>query len=102
MVLDYMDKDKLSTRIYVDYSDESVRIENFTDDLIAKAFGNNETPTFSDYEKFLESRCFPRNRDHVKWILRDLGLDCYDPLAIVKKTAGRMAEDDMWIKFVEE
>ena len=35
MVLDYMDKDKLSTKIYVDYSDESVRIENFTDDLIA-------------------------------------------------------------------
>lgn len=24
MVLDYMDKDKLSTRIYVDYSDEKI------------------------------------------------------------------------------
>jgi hypothetical protein len=102
MVLDYMDKDKLSTRIYVDYGNESVKIENFTDDLIERAFGANETPSFSDYEKFLESRCFPRTRDHVKWILRDLGLDSYEPLTIVKKTAGRMAEDDMWIKFVEE
>lgn len=85
MVLEYRNKDSLSTRIYVDYGNESVKIENFTDDLIERAFGANETPSFSDYEKFLESRCFPRTRDHVKWILRDLGLDSYEPLTIVKR-----------------
>ena len=30
-----------------------------------------------------------------------LGLDEYDPLAIVRKTKGRMAEDDQWIEVQE-
>ena len=34
----------------------------------------------------------------MKDILRDLGLDSYDPLAIIEKTKGRMAEDKQWIR----
>lgn len=48
----------------------------------------------------MESRCFPRTRDYLKWVLRDLGLDCYEPLAIIKKTSGRMADDDMWLEII--
>lgn len=102
MILEYMCKDKLSTRIYVDYQKNIVKIENYTNDLLARAFGIKENPTITDFENFLESRCFPRTRDKLKWILRDLGLDYYDPYLICKKTQGRMAEDHMWIKFVEE
>lgn len=102
MVLEYYNGNKLSTRITVDYLTESVSIVNYTDDLIDRAFGINTTPTFEDYENFLESRCFPRTRDHLKIILKDLNLDFYEPIEIIKKTEGRLAEDDMYLKIVEE
>jgi hypothetical protein len=31
------------------------------------------------------------------WV-QALGLEEYDPLAIVRKTQGRMAEDDQWLE----
>ncbi|MCM1282297.1 MAG: hypothetical protein NC180_04475 [Muribaculaceae bacterium] len=102
MVLEYYDRDKLSTKIVVDYKTQSVKIENYTDDLIARAFGINENPTFADYEYFLESRCFPKTRDHLKWVLHDIGVSHYEPLAIIHKTAGRLADDAMWLKIVQE
>ena len=63
-----------------------------------RAFGVNETPSFEDYEEFIESRCFPRTRDKMKIMLEGLGIPFYDPILIVEKTGGRMAEDDFWIK----
>ena len=102
MVLEYMKDDKLSTRIYADYKTRTVKIENYTDDMVDRAFGVNENPTFKDYEEFLEERCFPRTRDKMKLILQDMGLDYYDPLLIIRKTQGRMAEDSMWIRIKEE
>lgn len=101
MLLEYYDGDNLSTKINVDYPNNKVSIENYTDDLVSRAFGVNTHPTIKDYEEFLESRCFPRTRDKAKLLLRDMGLDCYDPYLICKKTEGRMAEDNMWIKFIE-
>ena len=50
---------------------------------------------------FLESRCVPRQRDGLSHYLAELGLDRYDPLEIIRKTAGRMAEDHFWIKILE-
>lgn len=100
MILEYYDRDKLSTRINVDYKNETVQIENYTDDLNARAFGVNESPTFADYEAFLEERCFPRTRDKMKLILKDMNLSVYDPFAIIERTEGRMGEDQMWLKIV--
>ena len=37
-------------------------------------------------------------RDKMKLILKDLGLPFYDPIMIIEKTEGRMAEDDFWIR----
>lgn len=70
--------------------------------MLARAFGVKLTPTFADYEKFLESRCFPRTRDKMKLLLEELDLNSYDPLAIIEKTKGRMAEDAMWIRIIDE
>lgn len=67
--------------------------------MIHRAFGIKAKPTWEDFEEFLESRCFPRTRDGLRMILDDIGLDFYDPLAIVEKTKGRMAEDFQWMKF---
>lgn len=57
-----------------------------------------EQPDFAQYEEFLESRCFPRSRDKLKLELKKLDLPFYDPLMIIEKTEGRMAEDDFWIR----
>ena len=54
----------------------------------------NEHPTYEEYEEFLESRCFPRTRDKMKILLEELNLPFYDPLMIIQKTKGEMAEDD--------
>ena len=36
--------------------------------------------------------------EKVKLVLKDLGLPFYDPIMIIEKTEGRMAEDDFWIR----
>ena len=86
------------TIIDVDTINQRVEIKNYTDNLIFRAFGRNEHPTFEDYEQFLRSRCFPEERDKMKLMLRELDIPFYDPLMIIEKTNGRMAEDDFWIK----
>lgn len=93
----YYHQDKLCTIIDVDEKGKQVAIENFTNDLLHRAFGCNQTPTYEDYEEFLQSRCFPPTRDKLKLVLRELELPFYDPLAIVEKTQGRMAEDQQWL-----
>lgn len=94
----YMSADKVCTIIDVDERDRKVKIYNYTKDYIARAFGRKEHPTFEEYEEFLESRCFPRSRDKIKLVLKELELPFYDPFMIVEKTGGRMAEDDFWIR----
>lgn len=94
----YMYKQKLCTVIDVDELLQKIHISNYTDNILFRAFGVNEEPTYEQYLEFLESRCFPRERDKMKLILRDLELPFYDPFLIIEKTEGRMAEDDFWIQ----
>lgn len=94
----YMYKQKVCTIIDVDELKQEVRITNFTNSIMMRAFGAEEHPDYSVYQEFLESRCFPRSRDKMKLVLRQLDLPFYDPLMIIEKTEGRMAEDDFWIK----
>ncbi len=90
----YYYKNILCTLIDVDDGTMRVQIKNYTRNVQYRAFGVNMEPTYEDYQTFLESRCFPRSRDKVKLELKRLGLPFYDPLMIVEKTEGRMAEDD--------
>ena len=55
-----------------------------------------------EYEDFLESRCFPKSRDKIKIELEALDLKNYDPLLIIRKTKGKMAEDGCYIEFEDE
>lgn len=75
-------------------SQQRIKITNFVQDPLFRAFGRNEHPTCKEYEEFLESRCFPRTRDKMKIMLKTLELPFYDPFLIIRKTQGRMAEDD--------
>lgn len=94
----YMFRDQLCTVIDVDEKNKTVQVTNYTECMLKRAFGVVEHPGYEQYEEFLESRCFPRSRDKMKWILRDLNLPFYDPFMIIEKTEGRMAEDDFWIR----
>lgn len=96
--LRYYFRKELCTVIDVDDRERRVEIKNFVSDPLYRAFGVNEHPDYEEYEEFLESRCFPRTRDKMKLILRDLNLPFYDPFLIIEKTEGRMAEDDFWIQ----
>ncbi|MDE6456183.1 MAG: hypothetical protein K2L38_09835 [Dysosmobacter sp.] len=91
------DGDQLCTTIYADFTERSVMAENQAVPPIKTAFGNNPIPTWEDFQRFLEERCIPRQRAGLREYLETLGLDEYDPLAIIEKTSGRMAEDQQWL-----
>ena len=101
MEIRYYNGDALCTLIYADKTALDLCAENYTDNLVKTAFGKNVLPTWADLEAFLEERCIPRQRAGLREYLETLGLDEYDPLAIIKKTKGRMAEDDQWMEVQE-
>lgn len=94
----YMDREEPATLIDACNATRRVKIINFTDDLISRAFGIRTEPTWEDYEAFLETRCMPRTRYGVREELRYMGLDSYDPVRIIEKTAGRVYEDHQWLR----
>lgn len=99
--LKYMYNQKLCTLIDVNEAKQEIKVYNYTKNIMFRAFGSIENPTFNDYQEFLKSRCFPETRDKLKLILEDLNLPFYDPFLIIQKTQGRMSEDDFWIEIEE-
>ncbi len=98
MKMTYMFRQHPCTDIYIDFLNKKIKIFNKTDDIIHRAFGVVEEPSWEDFEYFLEDRCFSRTRANCKDILKYLGIDSYDPLQIVEKTKGKCWGDDMWIR----
>lgn len=98
----FMNRDDLCTTIDIDFLHERVYIQNYTDQIILRAFGVRNDPKWKDFEDFLEERCFPRTRDHAKEILREMELPFYDPMLIIEKTEGRMAGDHQWIMILKK
>lgn len=99
MRLTYMFRRQPCTVIDVNFLDRKVVIQNKTDDILHRAFGVIEDPTWNDFENFLRDRCFPQTRGNCKELLREMGLTDYDPLQIAEKTKGRLADDEMWLRF---
>lgn len=96
--LSYFDCDNLCSTIVADTTERHICVENHVDHIIKTAFGNNLLPTWDDFQKFLEERCIPRARAGLREYLETIGVEEYDPIEIIKKTEGRMAEDRQWIK----
>ena len=65
------------------------------------AFGANKHPAWHTYQFFLEERCISKKRAGLSEYLDTIGVDEYEPLEIIKKTKGRMAEDHQWIEVSE-
>ena len=95
----YMWRQTPCSVIDVDFLRQRLTVRNMTDDMLHRAFGVNQSPTWEDLDLFLRERCFPESRGNAKELLRQLGLDEYDPLQIVEKTHGRTSDDDMWLRF---
>lgn len=91
--LNYYNKADLCTVIVADYSNQSVRFKNFTDNSLYTAFGIKQNISWDDYNSFLEERCVSKNRMGIKEYLASIGVDDYEPIEIIKKTKGKMAED---------
>lgn len=98
ILLSYFDNQTMCSQIAADDTGHSLCVENYTSDVLRTAFGNNRAPTWDDFQAFLEERCIPRNRAGLREYLEAIGLEEYDPLEIIKKTSGRMAEDHQWLK----
>ena len=96
--MDYMNEDECCSRLLVSFRNRKVVVENGTDIPFHRAFGMKAKPTWKDFEEFLEERCMPRTRDRLRLVLEDIGVDSYDPMAIIEKTQGRMAEDRQWLR----
>ena len=96
--LTYMFKQYPCTVIDVDYLNKKISISNRTDDIIHRAFGVKENPNWKDFELFLESRIYQKTREDIKTILKELGIDGYNPLKIISITQGRTWDDEQWIK----
>lgn len=90
---EYYDRDTLCSIIDVDFTTKQVRVENKVDSILDTAFGVNTEPTWDDFLIFLESRCIPRTRCGLNYYLDAVGVSEYDPIQLVEKTHGRMAED---------
>ncbi len=87
----------LCSIIKADYATKKVSVKNYIEKNIYKAFGINEKPTWEDYEYFLGTRVMPKSQDELKYTLKTMGVDAYDPLWIIEKTEGRVAEDAQWL-----
>jgi len=96
-ILCLYDKDVLCSTIYVDLTGQTLVVENQDVSPVKTAFGNNRLPTWEDFRQFLAERCIPRQRAGLREYLEALGLEEYDPLSIIEKTGGRMAEDEQWL-----
>lgn len=101
MRMDYMNHNDLCTTIDIDFKHEKIYIQNYTNQIPLRAFGILTEPKWSDFEYFLEDRCFPRTRDHAKEILKEMELSFYDPLLIIEKTQGYMEGDHQWIMILK-
>lgn len=100
-IFEFLESEFVITKICADFTDETLCIENYTDDKLKRAFGVNENPQWEDFCEFLESRCIPKTSSGIKEYLRVLGLYEYDALEIVKITKGKMSEDNMILKIEE-
>lgn len=99
--LQFFHGDSLCTTILADETAEKVLIENHTSDPLYTAFGVNNNPDWQDYQNFLEERCIPKSRAGLQEYLNAIGVDEYHPLEIIRKTKGRMAEDQSWLEVTE-
>ncbi|NDO18153.1 hypothetical protein FMM68_00505 [Lachnospiraceae bacterium MD329] len=99
--LSFYDNKELCSVICADFTDKTLKAQNRTDDIVKTAFGNNKLPMWEDFMNFLQERCIPKERSGIREYLEAIGVAEYNPIEIIKKTKGKMAEDKQWIEIEE-
>lgn len=96
-----MYQDSIYADIWFNYYLNYIKVKNRSDDWYHLPFGRKAEAevTLADLDFMLEARCFERERGDAEQILKDMGLPCYDPLAIVRITNGFLVDDHEWIRF---
>lgn len=98
---EYYNKEKLCTRVHVDYNKQEVLVENFTNDIIEQAFGKQRV-TIDSIDEFFRERVFEETRVDKNELLEYFGLKVFDAEAIARKTHGLIASDTYWLRFDNE
>lgn len=98
---EYFDKENLCSTLICDFTVKNLRVKNHTEQLLKTAFGILKNPDWKDFMEFLEERCVPKTRENIGYILNEIELAEYDPVQIVEKTQGRMAEDEQWLRITK-
>ena len=93
-------KDRLTCEIHV--RNGAVMFENHSNFPLELPFGVMTSATEDDLEDFYRERCFPEERSNCKDLLRQLGLDYYEPEQICRKTHGLQFDDFLWLQFSDE
>lgn len=101
ILIKVFDNDTLCSSVCADFTDKTVKHENYVTDCIKTPFGNNKTPSFTDFENYLKERCIPESRSGIREYLDVLNIDFFEPLQIIKKTNGVMAEDNIHLETEE-
>lgn len=95
---DIMMKDEVIA--HVKYDSTGVIIKQFVDFPFKQFYDDNISK--EELLEWVEERCFPRTRHNAQELLEYLGLEFYDPWAIIEKTHGLIIEDYYWIRFKGE
>lgn len=100
MHIDFYNKYDRIAEIDFDPKKETVsRYKTYSDNIIFLPFGVCKTPDYRRLCEYFKSRCWDPSRPDIDRLLNKLGLDFFEPLAIVKKTHGLMFKDFLWMKF---
>ena len=95
-IYEIMEKDRVITRLVWDETLQIFHAEIFNTSVFQPF--RTKTVTKQQFNEWLESRCFDRNRGDASKLLAALGIDAYDPYAIIAKTHGVMSHDFIWLQ----
>lgn len=95
----WMWRDEVMSEVEFDLNTGYVKVVNYTDDMLKRAFGVEEKPTIKDLDEFMEDRSVPENRKNIREILEYMGISKYDPHKITRITNGMMLHDHHWIMY---
>lgn len=98
MEFDVLMKDTVMVHVHIEGT--NVEVIHYMDTPLAPFQMDNVT--IGIINRFFESRCFDESRPDKHILLDSLGLECYNPLEIVKKTHGFLLHDFIWVRFEGE
>lgn len=97
LAFDYMEGNEVLAHVRVNR--EKVDVNVVSDSIVVQLWYEGRRKTIKDIYELLESRCFDRGRPDRGRLLKLLGLEEYDPIAITKVTKGFMVADNLWIRY---